>query len=81
MLLLEENISEWRVKVVGSHSCVRLGEQLRDKTPPEFTGTGSLSPTGGRLRPRLLTGRIYTKIKQLVRRRSAYILLILSGPS
>jgi hypothetical protein len=34
-------ISEWRVKVVGNQSCVRLGKQLRDKTPPEFAGAGS----------------------------------------
>lgn len=34
--------SEWRVKVVGNQSCMRLGEQLRDKTPPEFAGARSI---------------------------------------
>ena len=29
------------MKVVGNQSCVRLGKQLRDKTPPAFTGAGS----------------------------------------
>ena len=40
-MIFTKDISEWRVKVVGNQSCVRLGEQLRDKTPPEFTGAGS----------------------------------------
>ena len=31
-------ISEWRVKVVGNQSCVRLGKQLRDKTLQRLLG-------------------------------------------
>ena len=43
-MIFTKDISEWRVKVVGNHSCVRLGNRQESFSGPLhlITGAGSI---------------------------------------